>query len=189
MEFSKAADTCFTWILTDFDISNNDSLQEKTYTSTNFTTLKEPNRNWHLLLSVNKVSQIFRSTPKCDNSNCSKKTITKTLIDLKMICNESIPHPEDMRVDISIKNNFEKLTRSFIISGKEKEFGFENFIDCEAMLKMVHQGKLEIFVEMFFHNSERIKFFDIMRNSEFLSDIQILIAGCKFYAHKVKFFF
>lgn len=186
MEFSKVADTCFTWTINDFGELNIDSLPEKNFTSTNFTTLKDPNRNWQLLLSINKLNQIFRSISKCDNSNCLKKTLTKKIINLKIFCNETTTNPEDMKVNISMKNNFEKLTRSFIISGNEKEFFYENIIDCETMLKMIQDGKLEIFVEMFFRIEKKIKFFEIIRNSEFLSDIQILIMGRKFYAHKVK---
>lgn len=184
MEFSKVPDTCFTWTLNDFEEFNIDSLPEKSFSSANFTTLRDPSRKWQLLLSIDKLNQIYRSSSKCDNSNCFKKTITKKMVNLKILSNGLASNSENIRIDISMRNNFEKLTRSLIVSGSMEEYTYENFIDCGAMLKMVQEGKLEIFVEMFFPDEKNVKYLDIIRSSEFLSDVKILITDRTFYAHK-----
>lgn len=174
MAFSKVPDKCFLWRLNEFNGKNIDTLEEKTYLSSKFTTSVEPNREWKLQLTVKRPT-----AANC--SYCGRRNIKS--VDIKLIYNQNIPNPEDIKVDVSIKKNVEKITRSFIISGTNREFGYENFMDSETMLKMVHKGILEITVELFLKNEK--KQFEVSPNYKFLHDIQINIQGQKFYAHKV----
>ncbi|XP_043468167.1 uncharacterized protein LOC122502276 [Leptopilina heterotoma] len=177
MAFSKNADTVFRYEINGFNGATVDSLQEKTYSSPKFTTSVEPRREFHLNFSIQKFSD-GSSSQNC--RYCSRPS--KKMINIKLICSKNIPNREDLKVQVSIKNDIEKVTRSFLICGTENEFNFQNIMDGETMLKIVQEGRLEVIVEIFLKIDQQESF--ETSNLEFLTDCKIYIQEEIFEAHK-----
>lgn len=192
MTFSNVADLCFTWTINDFEKSSIDYLKKKSLSSPLFTTLIEPNRQWHLDLFITEKfgEHCERCKTRVKNAkttieSCNLK-VDRRIINLELVCDKIIENPADIKVNISILENLEKLyTRNFLVSGEETMFSFDNFIDFDELMKIINNDQLEILVEMFLRDEVKIADLKMFTNSKFLSDIQILIQGQKFYAHKV----
>lgn len=189
MAFSKIADTYFAWNFDYFQNSTVDSLEEKTYHSPEFITSVYPYSEWNLVLSVRKHQDKIVLPNRgyydhYDYQRDNRTRIIKKLIDIELICNEKVPIPKDIKVNITIGVGIEAVTKSCIF-GNEKKISFYNFIDCETMLK---KDYMQIIVQMFLRTKTNQSFTDFT-NSEFLSDLQIFIKEKKFYVHKVNHLF
>ncbi|XP_033221404.1 leucine-zipper-like transcriptional regulator 1 homolog [Belonocnema kinseyi] len=145
-------------------------------------------------IRVGKNSPVRKksSTVKDTQQNATLQRICnpkfkKKRIYLKFKCDELFGEALELKVQISIVNPTGKMfSRSFILSGDEVSYVFNDFIDPEDLGKFLDNGKLEILAEIFFpERATNRKNFEDCLNVEFLSDVQLLIGEDRISAHKV----